>query len=310
MDASCSFGFHKKELNLVEVRAMAGGKDVRPEAEVGRRLGVPYDVDHFYMPLVSAEEVAESGVHRQFIMPESAFDWSAITDFVDLITPYVRDELISHDDVKAMGLGLGYGEPENYIYDAVVRAYRPEVIVEIGCGISTYYARNATDARIICVEPYPGPGFPEWCKKNDVELWEMKLQDAVGKLPMQGKTILFIDSTHVCKITSELHLVFTHLLPKLQGGSLIHFHDIFLPFPCLRPEHNSFAQTVNWYESVMLGVFLQASTQYDTVLPQYWMGQSEKGASLLRRIPFYARTAAEGSSYWIRKRCNLSAEVD
>jgi hypothetical protein len=287
---------------LVDLSEISVARYVRPETIVGRHLGVPYDVDHFYMPLVSAHEVAESGVYRQLVMPEDEFDWGTITHFMDLITPFIRDDLKRHDEVKSLGLGLGYGEPENYIYDAVIRSHRPDVIIEIGSGISTYYARNATDARIICIEPYPCPGFPEWCRDNNVELLALKLQDAIGELPLGHNILLFIDSTHVCKITSELHLVFTHLLPRLQGGNLIHFHDIFLPFPCLRPTHNSFSQTVNWYESVMLGVFLQASQQYETVLPQYWMGHSETGAELLRRIPFYARTAAEGSSYWIRKR--------
>jgi hypothetical protein len=274
----------------------------RLEQLLGAQMGVPYDVDSYYMPLVTPKEVADSGVALQHIIPLDRFDYSVMKEFCDQIGESYRGDLPDHDEIRARGLGLGYGQPENFIYDAAIRSYDPHTIIEIGCGISTWYARNATNARIICIEPYPAPNFVGWCAENNVELWEMPLQKAAASLPLQGRVLLFIDSTHVAKITSELHLVFTTLLPALPVGSLIHFHDIFLPYPCLRPTHNGFPMTVNWYESTLLGVFLSTSPQFEILLAQYWMGHDDVAREMLKQaVPYYRQTGAEGSSFWLRK---------
>ncbi len=274
----------------------------RLETALARQMGVPFDLDHFYMPLVTPADVAARGIAGQFVISKEKLNYRVISEFCARLKPHYNPVLLPHEEVKARGLGLGYGEPDNYIYDAVLRAFQPTLIIEIGSGVTTYYARNACSARIISVEPYPGPNFAEWCRESNVELWNMPLQAAVNELPITANTLLFVDSTHVTKITSEVHLIFTKLLPRLPKGSLIHFHDIFLPFPCLRPDHNSFSQTVNWYESVLLGVFLEASNQFEVVMPQYWLGFEEEGRAILRdTVPLYGQTGAEGSAFWMRK---------
>jgi hypothetical protein len=42
--------------------------------------------------------------------------------------------------------------------------------------------------------------------------------------------ILFIDSTHVAKVGSDVNYLFFEVLPNLNPGVLIHIHDIFYPF--------------------------------------------------------------------------------
>jgi hypothetical protein len=42
--------------------------------------------------------------------------------------------------------------------------------------------------------------------------------------------ILFIDSSHVAKIGSDLNHILFEILPLLQSGVLVHFHDLFWPF--------------------------------------------------------------------------------
>ncbi len=42
--------------------------------------------------------------------------------------------------------------------------------------------------------------------------------------------VLFIDSYHVLRIDSDVRFLFLEVLPRLQPGVLVHFHDIFLPF--------------------------------------------------------------------------------
>src|SRR5471032_1228815 len=42
--------------------------------------------------------------------------------------------------------------------------------------------------------------------------------------------ILFIDSSHVSKIGSDVNYLFFEVLPRLASGVVIHVHDIFWPF--------------------------------------------------------------------------------
>ena len=66
--------------------------------------------------------------------------------------------------------------------------------------------------------------------------------------------ILFIDSSHVAKIGSDVnHLVFT-VLPALQSGVLVHFHDIFFPFEYPQAW---LAEGRAWNEAYLLRAFLQ-----------------------------------------------------
>ena len=38
--------------------------------------------------------------------------------------------------------------------------------------------------------------------------------------------ILFVDSSHVVKAGSDCQLLFSDILPRLNPGTLIHFHDV------------------------------------------------------------------------------------
>lgn len=271
------------------------------------RLGVPYQVDHFYMPVTKPADVISSGIDKRPLFDaESVFDARAIANFGRAIAPHFQADLKPHDEVKALGLGLGYGIVEAYLYNAVARAHAPKLIVEIGAGVSTWYAREATrdtDTRIICIEPYPAPGFERWCDENDVELWKLPLQQAAQKLEFTGPSLLFVDSTHVAKVTSELHIVFIDLMPRLPSGSLVHFHDIFTPYPTVHSGHNNFAVTANWYESTLLSIFLASNRDFETVFPQYWLGRTDRYRNIMEEaLPIYRDTHWEGSSFWLRRK--------
>jgi hypothetical protein len=276
-------------------------------AEAARRLGLPSPLGHFYLPLLRPADISAKGIDQRTIAdPARLFSRPAIERFAARIAPHQRATLPAHATIAAHGLGLGYEPVATHIYYQTVCAFAPDLIVEVGAGVSTWYAREAlwgSSGRIICIEPFPRPEFVAWCASNQVELWREPLQDCAGRIEFGARPLLFVDSTHVASITSDVNEVFLNLLHRMPSGSLIHFDDIFLPFPCLHAGHNSFAHTVNWYESVLLGIFLLAARgQYETVFPQYWMGRDDGLRPILEAaVPFYQRTHWEGASYWISK---------
>ena len=63
-------------------------------------------------------------------------------------------------------------------------------------------------------------------------LVNVKLQDVDLKEfdKLKSGDVLFIDSTHVSKIGSDVNYLFFEILPRLHRGVYIHIHDIFYPF--------------------------------------------------------------------------------
>jgi hypothetical protein len=121
------------------------------------------------------------------------------------------------------------------IYYAFIRQFRPQRVIEVGSGYSTLLAARACVAngstRLTCIEPYPMPAITKR-RAGIAEVLSTRVQDA----PLQrfeelsAGDILFIDSTHVCKIDSDVNYLLLQVVPRLAPGVIVHFHDIFLPW--------------------------------------------------------------------------------
>ena len=76
---------------------------------------------------------------------------------------------------------------------------------------------------------------------------------------LQENDILFIDSSHVLKLDSDVLFYFTKIFPLLNKNVLVHIHDIFFPYdyPLDWLKEGRF-----WNEQYMLYVFLQYNTKF------------------------------------------------
>src|SRR3989338_1947655 len=72
--------------------------------------------------------------------------------------------------------------------------------------------------------------------------------------------ILFVDSTHVSKTGSDVNYIIHQILPHLNPGVFIHFHDIFWPFEY--PEGWIVDNGWYWNEAYMLRSFLQYNINF------------------------------------------------
>ena len=139
-----------------------------------------------------------------------------------------------------------YFENGSYSYsDAIVlycmiRHVAPKRIVEVGSGYSSCLMIDTNERyfnnqiRLTFVEPYPDLllSITSHEDRERFELRKERLQDAGLELfrALEAGDILFIDSTHVSKINSDVNHIFFGILPCLNSGVYIHFHDIFYPF--------------------------------------------------------------------------------
>ena len=83
---------------------------------------------------------------------------------------------------------------------------------------------------------------------------------------MKENDLLFIDSSHVLKIGSDVQYEYLELLPRLNSGVIIHCHDIFIPseYPknWVRKEHRF------WNEQYLLQAFLSFNDKFEIL----WAG--------------------------------------
>ena len=183
----------------------------------------------------------------------------------------------------------------------MVRHLKPQRIIEVGGGYSTYVSTGALRknglGELTTVEPFPNEvlkrGFPGLSR-----LLQQKVQDVLPEmfLELRGGDILFIDSTHTVKTGSDVNYLILEILPRLQQGVYIHFHDIFLPQEYPRTwvlEHRLF-----WSEMYLLRAFLMFNHVFQIVFANNFMGlkHQDKLREAFPKSPWHG-----GASIWIQK---------
>ena len=204
-----------------------------------------------------------------------------------------------------------YFENQYYLYsDAIflysmIRHTKPKNIVEVGSGHSSCVILDTNEIyfnnKIACtfIEPYPDR-FISLIKKSDIErikIIKKDLQDIDLSLfqSLSENDILFIDSTHISKIHSDVNYIFFDILPNLNKGVYIHFHDIFYPFEY--PREWIFRGRA-WNEAYMLRSFLQYNNKFKIVFFNTYMAHTYK-SKFMEEYPLCMKNT--GGSIWLKK---------
>ena len=200
-----------------------------------------------------------------------------------------------------------FGSVDGEILYCIIRHFKPRKIFEIGSGFSTYLTSQAIlrnkkedsayDCNFVVVDPYPNEtirrGFSGLSrivmnKVQDVPLSEFqKLKD---------NDILFIDSSHVLKIGSDVQFEYLEIVPRLSRGVIIHSHDIFLP----SEYHKSWIlkEHIFWNEQYLLQAFLAFNNSYKVLWAGNYMHLRHPKEL---RLAFSSYTGETPASFWIKK---------
>lgn len=122
----------------------------------------------------------------------------------------------------------------------IIRQNQPKNIIEVGSGFSSAVMLDTNDKffngsiKHTFIEPYPARLYSLLSEKDktNTTIHEKTIQsiDLATFDKLEANDILFIDSTHVSKVGSDVNRIIFDILPRLKKGVLIHFHDIFYPF--------------------------------------------------------------------------------
>jgi predicted O-methyltransferase YrrM len=183
---------------------------------------------------------------------------------------------------------------------AIVRRERPQRIVEIGSGHSTRFMAQAVQdgelsTRITCIDPEPRATL----SKLDVAHRQALLRDADPAVfeALAPGDILFIDSSHIAMPGTDVDRLFLDVLPRLASGTLIHIHDITLPY--------GYPEVWAWRgynEQLLVGALVQGRG-YELVFASHHVVKEHREAlsrGILAELPLVP--GAHETSLWLRKR--------
>ena len=149
------------------------------------------------------------------------------------------------------------------------------------------------------IDPYP-QRLLSLLSEDDSARHEV-ISDVVQNVSMERFTslgagdVLFIDSSHVVKIGSDVVHLVTAVLPRLNNGVIVHVHDVFWPFEY--PEawvRNGRA----WNEDYIIKAFLQFNTAFTILFFNSYIA-AHHSAAAERHLPLFMKNP--GGGLWIEK---------
>jgi hypothetical protein len=214
------------------------------------------------------------------------------------------------EDHKISGTRYFFSNP-NFSYGEALALYgmlrylRPRKVIEIGSGYSSCVTLDTNelflDGSIECVFIEPDPTLMRSLLREEdvgrVTILSEKLQSVDKHIfdSLHANDILFIDSTHVSKIDSDVNHILFEILPSLESGVYIHIHDIMFPFEY--PKEWIY-QGRAWNEAYIVRAFLQFNGAFEIVFFNSYLGQFR--SEVFHSMPLFLRNP--GTSLWLRKR--------
>jgi hypothetical protein len=179
----------------------------------------------------------------------------------------------------------------------------PNIYMEVGSGNSTKFARKAIidyqlKTKIISIDPCPRDAIDSICDvviRKPVEEIDVSLFTQLN-----NNDILYIDNSHRILMNSDATTVFLDVLPKLNPGVFVEFHDIALPFDY----SIGYGGERCYSEQYLLAAYLLArGAIFEIVCPNMFISYDKELSSIL--MPLWQKKEMEnveqsGCSFWLK----------
>ncbi|MFN4018263.1 MAG: class I SAM-dependent methyltransferase [Reyranella sp.] len=248
-------------------------------------------IPHRYAPLLAPPGAQPPYPAIERLFEEHAGPFAAVIDAVD-----AHAEAL--ESCKAMFEQSWFPSLDAAVAYALVRERKPRRVIEVGSGHSTRLLSKALGGvgEILAIDPAPRADIADL---PGVRVKSSTLQaapDTVFDGLVQGD-VLFIDSSHILMPGSDVDLLLNRVLPRLPSGTLVHIHDIFLPF--------DYPEIWGWraYNEQQGVVPLLTSGAFKPLFSSVWAERrmaDRLAASVISRLP--RPPDALPASLWLEKR--------
>jgi predicted O-methyltransferase YrrM len=233
----------------------------------------------YYSPVPDVAELPEAIWKRRSGLYGLDFDPAAHMEILERnLARYIAETAFP---IEAAGPGEfyldngSYGSVDAEVLYAMVRHHKPSRIIELGSGFSTLVINAATRrneqegqaAEHLIFDPYPSSASRQAATIQDAIRLAGDLQTvSATDVPLSQfesltrGDILFVDTSHTVKSAGDVNRIVLEVLPVLQPGVVVHFHDIFLPWEYPRDWVVQFGYY--WAEQYLLQAFLSFNRRY------------------------------------------------
>jgi predicted O-methyltransferase YrrM len=305
--------FRQREVLLVERDQLKEAR-ARLESELqhlSRAVGFA-PPGHFYSPLPALEEVRQNadrifGDAPRRIAGLNLNEQGQLELLKELVAyyPEMPFKALKQDDLRYFFENPAFSWSDGILLYCMIRHLQPKRIIEIGSGFSSCLMLDTNELffggsiATAFIEPHPEllESLLKDVDRDRVRIIPSRLQDVDLSefAALEANDILFIDSTHVSKIDSDVNRILFDVLPALAPGVCVHFHDIFHPFEY--PEEWVFEGRA-WNEAYILRAFLQFNSKFNVVLMNTFM-QRFHAEFFRENMPLCLK--GPGGSIWLRK---------
>jgi hypothetical protein len=190
----------------------------------------------------------------------------------------------------------------------MIRHHKPRRLIEIGSGFSTLLIAQALDVNQQESAEYTCHALSiDIRSKSMLTGWQGSVtcqKQRAQNIPLteyqalQANDILFVDSSHIVKTGGDLHYLMLDVLPRLNPGVIVHFHDIFLPN--IYPKHWVMTKFLGYNEQYFVHAFLLFNNQYEVLWAGHYMHFNHPD-KLKDAFESYRTGGGYPGSLWIRR---------
>jgi hypothetical protein len=237
-------------------------------------LGVSVTPSHFYFPVPKLKSFESKDWTA--CRPCNAIDFRLgeqierlQKDFLPFASEWAFPETSNGDDHQFHFNNGFFERIDAEVAYSVVRRNKPRRVIEIGSGNTTLVLaaaleRNASEGypgEMISIEPHPASFLTDGLK-GLTQLIVSQVQQVHIDLfrDLRANDILFIDSSHVVAMDSDVLYECLRILPELAPGVLVHFHDVFSPLDY--PKKFVMTNLCFWGEQYLLEAFLSFNSAF------------------------------------------------
>lgn len=267
---------------------------------------------HFYSALPAIEQVRQDAGRIFGSFPRQVgglnLDEQGQLQLLEKLAVFYADmpfQAEKQDHLRYYFNNPAYSYSDAILLYSMMRLLQPKRIVEIGSGFSSCLMLDTNDLffggsiAATFIEPYPEllESLLTQADRQRVRIVPARLQDVdpAEFAALEANDILFVDSTHVSKIDSDVNRILFDILPSLAPGVHVHFHDIFYPFEY--PAEWVFEGRA-WNEAYILRAFLQFNSEFSVVLMNTFMQRFHE-AFFREKMPLCLENP--GGSIWLRR---------
>lgn len=265
---------------------------------------------HFYSPLPSSAEVAEAFARGGFGPPFPGIDLNeqGQLERLERFAASYPEQPYPERPTPGRRFYLdnpSYGHFDAIMLQAMLREARPARIVEVGSGFSSAAMLDLNEqllggrVQFTFIDP-DMTRLRQLLRDDDAGRMQL-IEKRVQEVPLDAfaalaeNDVLFIDSSHVSKIGSDVNRLYFDVLPMLAPGVLVHIHDVAgnLEYP-----QGWLDEGRAWNEQYLLRAFLMYNPAWRIELFTGWIFNTRHDW-LRERMPLCARGG--GGQLWLRK---------